>query len=143
MQCQLQNAFLNILKRKLKNIGGIDRVLWCFCPSFMTLKISYKQPNLLDVDKIGDILFEEMNNDTFKSLMSLGFENQFTVDKKRDTEIHHVWTKKRTKEHPHGKVKVFSSDLVSGYDFGHDLAGSCWKRIGFGQWELVTFTEDN
>ena len=53
--------------------------------------------------------------------------------------------KKRTKEHPHGKVSIFASDLLSGWEYGHDLAGSCWKRsaIGFAKWELVTFVDDN
>ena len=60
----------------------MELVLWCFCPSFMTLKIVYKEPKLLNVDKIGEILFEEMENETFKSLIDLGFRKEFTVDKK-------------------------------------------------------------
>ena len=143
IKCQLQNAFLNNLKRKLKIFDGIDTVLWCFCPSHMTLKILFTNPKLLDCEKIGEVLFEEMNNDTFKSLVDLGFRKEFTVDKKGDNELHHVWSKKRTKDVPHGKVKIFASNLLSGDDFGHDLAGSCWKKHDFGKWELVTFVEDN
>ena len=35
--------------------------------------------------------------------------------------------------------------ILSGMEYGHDLAGSCWKRscVGMKEWQLVTFAEDN
>ena len=89
----------------------------------------YKEPNLLEVDKISQILFQEMENDTFKLLMDLGLQKEFTVDKKSDNELHHVWTKKKPKEHPHGQVKIFARDLLSGWEYGHDLAGDDDMRV--------------
>ena len=127
IKMQLQNAFLNKLRRDLKHQPGIETILWKLSYSFMSLIFCYSEEQKIDLNKNETIIDSEINGDTFKLLLDYGFIKDFTRKIKiAKKEIHYVWKKVRDKDHPHGKVSVFATML--GVNYRHDKAGSCWKR---------------
>ena len=55
-------SFLNALKKKIKVENGVDLVLWSFCPSFMKLRISFKDPKMVDFEKIEKLFLKKLMN---------------------------------------------------------------------------------
>ena len=139
---QLQQSFLNSLRHKFNTEPGVDVTLWQLSYSYMKLIVNYINKEELNKNKQIEILNKEMESDTFKSLIDLGFKKEFKIDDCcYDCEIRYIWECARDKAHPHGNVKIFASDLPSRVTFGRDDAGSVWTKFGWGKWELCTWAE--
>ena len=131
---ELQESFLNSLREKLKDKPGVDVTLWQLSYSCMPFVICYTNKNELNETKFIETVNEEMEGESFKLLIDLGFKKNFNIKYLNiDNEIRYVWECARDKTHPHGNVKIFAS---GGVDFGQDDAGSVWTRFGFKKWEL-------
>ena len=140
-QCDVQTNFLKDLKKIVEKENGIDCVLWLLCPSFTTLKVEYN--GNINFKKIKKLIFNEIeNNESFKKMVDFGFYKKYIIQKEKN-EIHYKWIKKRSQEHPFGGVKIYCNDLLSGYSYASDEAGSTWKRRNFGKWELIKFSNFN
>ena len=114
IRMQLQNAFLNKLKRELDHQPGVEVMLWKLSYSFMTLIFCYSEENkhLFDLQENELIIYKNLEGETFKLLMDSGFVKDFKIKKyKKDREVHYVWVRVRDENHPHGVVEIFSSDL--------------------------------
>ena len=83
IRMQLQNAFLNELKRELDHQPGVLYMLWKLSYSFMTLTYCYEEKNkhLLDIHRNEIIIHKNMETETFKLLMKYGFNKNFKIEK--------------------------------------------------------------
>ena len=136
----LQENFLDSLKKRIDNETGVDVCLWQLSYSYMILKICYTNKALINQTDILDYVKEKMISETFQKLQNFRFKKQIKMKHvDSENELHYIWEHKRDKTHPHGKVKIFCS---GGIDFGRDDAGSVWTRFGFEDWELYSWVED-
>ena len=111
----------------------------------MTLIFCYeeKDKHLFDLHRNELIIYKNLETETFKLLMTYGFTKDFKIKKfKKDNQVHYIWERIRDKEHPHGEVEIFSTDLYKRIRYGHDQADSCWQReYGSSTWELVDYID--
>ena len=130
---ELQSSFLNDLREKIKNEENINSCLWSLSPSRMVLKIYFDNKNLINENKIIDIISKEMiYSSTFNILREkLRFLKQKEIEH-FDNEIRVIWKKERSQEHPDGKVNTFM--CCGNISYGSDEAGSVWwsKLLEFG-----------
>ena len=141
----IRNKFLNKLTRELDHQPGVECMLWRLSYSFMTLIYCCREEDkhLLDLHQDELIIYKNLESETFSLLMKYGFLKDFKTKKfKKDKEVHYIWERVRDKEHPHGEVEIFSTDLYKRIQYGHDEAGSCWRReYGSSTWELVNYAD--
>ena len=137
-QNDFQNNFVKDSTKKLNKKYGLDIVLWSSCPSFVTIKLNFNDEKLVDFETIKKVVFNEINeNENLKFMHEVGFYKSYDTVKKGEKEIHYVWHKKRTRDQPFGKVKIYMCD--GWYYYGSDQGGSIWKKHNHEKWELVTF----
>ena len=106
----------------------------------MVLKIYFDNKNLINENKIIDIISKEMiYSSTFNILREkLRFLKQKEIEH-FDNEIRVIWKKKQSQEHPDGKVNIFM--CCGNISYGSDEAGSVWWSKTPGVWNLESYRE--
>ena len=106
----LQEFFLKKLRHNLKQPSGVREVLWKLSYSFMSIIVCYSEDSkhLLDLSNIETIIKSEIESDIFKSLIDYGFVKDFKI-KNKQKDIRYKWERVRDKNHPHGKVKIYTN----------------------------------
>ena len=136
----LQEKFLDNLKKKIDNKTGVDVCLWKLSYSYMIFKICYTDKTLINQKEILDYVNEQMESETFQKLQNLRFKKMIKIEHvDGENELHYIWEHRRDKTHPHGNVKIFCN---FGIDFGNDDAGSVWSHFGFEDWKFYRWAED-
>ena len=67
----LQENFLDSLKKRIDNETGVDVCLWQLSYSYMILKICYPNKALINQTDILDYVKEKMISETFQKLQNL------------------------------------------------------------------------
>ena len=144
-QSDVQNEFLRSLKDKIDKKNGVKLSLWKYSYSFMRIVVIITGIEKINKHEILKVVSEELKTETFENLVrKFNFKNGFVIKNKLyENKLIYKFERNRDRNRPHGKFNCFGSDPY--YDYGHDKAGSSWRRIRYmpdSKYELLEWAED-
>ena len=87
----LQEKFLDSLKKRIVNETGVDVCLWQLSYSYMIFKICYTNKALINQTDILDYVKEQMKSETFQKLQKPRFKKQIKMKHvDSENELHYI-----------------------------------------------------